>query len=187
MASHAPRSRRFAHRAHPLTSIPEHCAVASKRLTIDLRMDKPAPAQPAALLEREHEVERVRGAVDAAGQGAGGVLVIEGSAGIGKSRLLEEARDRAADRGLRVLNARATELEQGFPFGVVQQLFERPLLEADSSERERWLAGAASLARGRAHRGAGDGIGGRGTAPLRWRSHLCAATRPVLARVESLR
>ena len=50
------------------------------------------------------------------------------------------------DRCLRVLNARATELEQGFPFGVVQQLFERPLLEADSSERERWLAGAASLA-----------------------------------------
>jgi DNA-binding CsgD family transcriptional regulator len=108
-------------------------------------VDRPDPP-PAALLEREHEVERVRAVVDAAGRGAGGVLVIEGAAGIGKSRLLEEARDRAADRGLRVLNARATELEQGFPFGVVQQLFERPLLEAESSERERWLTGAASLA-----------------------------------------
>jgi Transposase IS116/IS110/IS902 family len=40
----------------------------------------------------------------------------------------------------------ATELERGFPFGVVQQLFERPLLEADAGERERWLAGAAALA-----------------------------------------
>jgi hypothetical protein len=42
--------------------------------------------------------------------------------------------------------ARATELERGFSYGVVLQLFERVLLEADPSERERWLAGAASLA-----------------------------------------
>ena len=44
------------------------------------------------------------------------------------------------------MRARATELEQGFPFGVVRQLFERPLLEADGDERDRWLAGAAALA-----------------------------------------
>ena len=48
--------------------------------------------------------------------------------------------------GFLVLVARATELEQGFPFGVVRQLFERPLLAADPSERDRWLEGAASLA-----------------------------------------
>lgn len=74
------------------------------------------------------------------------MLVIEGPAGIGKSRLLEEARERATEQGLRVLDARATDLEQGFPFGVMRQLFERPLLEADSSDRDRWLAGAAALA-----------------------------------------
>ena len=77
---------------------------------------------------------------------SGGALVIEGAAGMGKSRLLEEARAGASDLGLRVLAARATELEQGFPFGVVRQLFERPLLEADAGERDRWLAGAAALA-----------------------------------------
>ena len=109
-------------------------------------MDQSALAQPAALLEREHEVERVRAALRAAGQRAGGALVIEGAAGMGKSRLLEEARARASDLGVWVLSARATELEQGFPFGVVRQLFERPLLEADAGERERWLAGAAALA-----------------------------------------
>src|SRR5215207_5145601 len=109
-------------------------------------MDSSALARPAALLEREHELERVRAALRAAGQRTGGALVIEGAAGMGKSRLLEEARVLAPDFGLRVLAARATELEQGFPFGVVRQLFERPLLEAESDERGRWLAGAAALA-----------------------------------------
>jgi DNA-binding CsgD family transcriptional regulator len=109
-------------------------------------MNQSTLGPPAALLEREHEVERIRAALRAAGQQAGTALVIEGAAGMGKSRLLEEARARASDLGLRVLAARATELEQGFPYGVVRQLFERPLLEADAGERDRWLAGAAALA-----------------------------------------
>lgn len=109
-------------------------------------MDQTALALPEALLEREDEVERVRGAVRAGGQQAGVALIVEGTAGIGKSRLLEVARVRATELGLRVLNARATELEQGFPFGVIRQLFERALLEADAGERGRWLAGAAALA-----------------------------------------
>jgi DNA-binding CsgD family transcriptional regulator/tetratricopeptide (TPR) repeat protein len=109
-------------------------------------MDQSTLARPAALLEREHEVERVRAALRSAGRRAGAALVIEGEAGMGKSRLLEEARVRASDLGLRVLSARATELERGFPFGVVRQLFERPLLDADGDERDRWLAGAAALA-----------------------------------------
>lgn len=65
---------------------------------------------------------------------------------MGKSRLLGVARERAAELGFRVLGARATELEQGFPFGIVRQLFERPLSEADGETRTRWLAGAAALA-----------------------------------------
>jgi predicted ATPase len=109
-------------------------------------MDLSVPGQPATLLEREREIERVRSALRAVGQRAGVTLVIEGTAGMGKSRLLQEARERASARGLRVLDARGTELEQGFPYGVVLQLFERLLLEADRGERERWLAGAASLA-----------------------------------------
>ena len=103
-------------------------------------------AEPGALLEREHEVERVRGALRAVGRRDGLVVVIEGAAGIGKSRLLEIARTRAAELGYRVLAARATELEQGFPFGMVRQLFERLISDADREERERWLSGAAALA-----------------------------------------
>src|SRR3954471_15759930 len=109
-------------------------------------MRQSAPAPPAGLLERDDEVERLHAALDAAGLRMGGALVVEGVAGMGKSRLLEEARVRASELGLRVLSARATELEQGFPFGVVRQLFERPLTEADASTRERWLTGAAALA-----------------------------------------
>jgi DNA-binding CsgD family transcriptional regulator len=109
-------------------------------------MDKPTVARPATLLEREQEVERIRSALHAAGRRGGGAVVIEAAPGMGKSRLLEEARRLAPELGLRVLAARATQLEQGFPFGVVRQLLERPLLQAESGERDRWLAGAAALA-----------------------------------------
>jgi DNA-binding CsgD family transcriptional regulator len=109
-------------------------------------MNQSALVLPDALLEREHETERVRTAVRGVGQQAGVALVIEGAAGMGKSRLLDVARVRATELGLRVLSARATELEQGFPFDVIRQLFERTLVEADTAQRERWLAGAAALA-----------------------------------------
>src|SRR5690242_698509 len=109
-------------------------------------MNQSVLAGPDTLLERELEVERVRGALRAAGRREGVVVVIEGPAGIGKSRLLEIAQSRASDLGFRVLSARATELEQGFPFGVVRQLFERVITEAETAEREQWLSGAAALA-----------------------------------------
>jgi DNA-binding CsgD family transcriptional regulator/tetratricopeptide (TPR) repeat protein len=161
-------------------------------------MDPSTLAEPAALLEREHEVERVRAALQAVGRGAGGVLVIEGAAGIGNSRLLEEARDGASQLGIRVLNARATELEQGFPFGVVRQLFERSLLEADPGERDRWLAGAAGLAAEvitgspAAHSmapGAGPSAGGPGYAwhhGLYWLASNLSADAPLVLVVDDL-
>jgi DNA-binding CsgD family transcriptional regulator len=109
-------------------------------------MEERALAQPAPLLEREPQVERVRAALEATGRQAGGTLVIEGAAGMGKSRLLDEARALAPDIGVGVLASRATELEQGFPFGIARQLFERSLMEADAADRDRWLSGAAALA-----------------------------------------
>jgi DNA-binding CsgD family transcriptional regulator len=109
-------------------------------------MQQSALAEPAALLEREHEVERMRAVLDAAGEGAGTALIVEAAAGMGKSRLLELAQQGASELGIRVLSARATALEQGYPFGLMRQLFERLLIEADTAERDRWLAGAAALA-----------------------------------------
>lgn len=109
-------------------------------------MNEAVLAGPDALLERELEVERVRGALRSVGRREGHVVVIEGPAGIGKSRLLDIARSRASELGFRVLSARATELEQGFPFGVIRQLFERVIAEAETADRDQWLSGAAALA-----------------------------------------
>src|SRR4051812_46218258 len=73
------------------------------------------------------------------------MVLIDGPAGIGKSRLLDAVTAAASGAGARILRARGSELEREFPFGVVRQLFE-PLL-ADAAERERVLAGSAAPGR----------------------------------------
>lgn len=98
------------------------------------------------LLGRDSELATIADTIRAAGGGEGRLLVIEGPAGIGKTALVAEARQAARSRGLRVLGARGSELEQDFAFGVVRQLFEPALATAESLEREAWLTGAAALA-----------------------------------------
>jgi DNA-binding CsgD family transcriptional regulator len=98
------------------------------------------------LLEREPELEALGNALARTREGAGGCLLIEGPAGVGKSRLLASARALAADAGLRVFEARGAVLEHEFAFGVARQLFEYPVSAASDDEREELLAGAAGLA-----------------------------------------
>jgi DNA-binding CsgD family transcriptional regulator len=107
----------------------------------------PAPEGSAReLLERDRELMMLSAAVTAARDGAGRVVVIDGPAGIGKSRLLKEVTARGRDAGMRVLAARGIELEREIPFGVAGELFAPPLAEAGASERERLLGGHAGLA-----------------------------------------
>jgi DNA-binding SARP family transcriptional activator/DNA-binding NarL/FixJ family response regulator len=106
----------------------------------------PAPAPvPDDLLERDREVAAVRAALDDLAAGEPRLLLIEGPAGIGKTRLLTEARRLAADRGVGVLTARGSQLEKAYGFGAVRQLFE-PALGSDEC-RAKLLAGAAGSAR----------------------------------------
>src|ERR1700741_410104 len=98
------------------------------------------------LLEREPELRQMQDAIRHAGTGGGGLVVIGGPAGIGKTALLRAAASMAENAGVRVLRARATDLEQEFSFGVVRQLFEAPLARASAGEREALLRGAAALA-----------------------------------------
>jgi DNA-binding CsgD family transcriptional regulator len=98
------------------------------------------------LLEREPELARIRAVLDRAQEGAGACVVVEGPAGIGKTRLARAARETAGQRGFRLLNARAVEIEREYSFGVVRQLLEPTLRAAPERERARLLEGAAALA-----------------------------------------
>src|SRR5215213_5435958 len=95
------------------------------------------------LLERDQETSELNSALARARGGAGHVLVVEGPGGIGKTSLLAAARAAARDAGMLTLHARGSELERGFPFGIVRQLFEPTALK----DPDRWFAGAAGLAR----------------------------------------
>jgi DNA-binding SARP family transcriptional activator/tetratricopeptide (TPR) repeat protein len=88
-----------------------------------LSVVSPRP-RPADLVEREDELHAMDDAIGRVSSGEGGVVLIEGPAGIGKTRLLDEMRRRAMERELLVLDARAGSLEREFAFGVARQLLE---------------------------------------------------------------
>jgi class 3 adenylate cyclase/DNA-binding CsgD family transcriptional regulator/tetratricopeptide (TPR) repeat protein len=108
------------------------------------RTDVPVASTP--LLEREAELAALNAVVDAASVGAGRVVAIEGRAGMGKTRLVAEARSLAASAGFEVLVARSADLEQEFAYGIVRQLFEPFLASLPADEREEALSGTAGLA-----------------------------------------
>ena len=85
-------------------------------------------------------IERV---LDAARGQVGCCTWIEGPAGIGKTSLAGEVCRMGAARGFRVLEATGDELERGFPFGIVRQLYEPVLRGLDPTEREALAQGAA--------------------------------------------
>ena len=68
----------------------------------------------------------LRTLADALGRAAGGrpaIVVVEGEAGIGKSRLLAEALEAARSRGLEVVAGRGQDLERNRPFGLLADAF----------------------------------------------------------------
>ena len=84
----------------------------------------PRPRTPDGLVDRDREMAVLRARVAEVGAGEPGCLLIEGPAGIGKTRLLEEVRRLAAASDVAVRSARSSAPEQGFDFGVVRQLFD---------------------------------------------------------------
>ena len=104
-----------------------------------------SPSRDEPLLERDRELTSLSALLADAARQQAGLAVIEGRAGIGKSRLLAGLRERASAEGFRVISARGTELEQGFPYGVVRQLLEP--LRSSAGDWERWLGGSAAPAR----------------------------------------
>jgi DNA-binding CsgD family transcriptional regulator len=81
------------------------------------------------LLERDAELGSIGRLVERASAGEGGLVVLQGHAGVGKTELLRAATDLGDAAGLRVLRARGSELDRAFAFGLVRQLFEREVAE----------------------------------------------------------
>lgn len=108
------------------------------------------------LLERDRELAALDGLILDAKAGESRLALIEGPAGIGKTQLVGQLRDRAASAGMRVLSARGSQLEREFAFGVVRQLFE-PVLDDEvlsgAAEAARPVFGSLEVAPG----GTGDG------------------------------
>ncbi len=140
----------------------------------------------APFVERERELDALARVLAGARRGEGAAAIVEGPAGIGKSRLLQAAGAAAAD--LEVLRARASELERDFPFGVVRQLFEPVLFGATGERREQLLAGAGALSQRVLVASAADNRDGADAYAilhgLYWFAANLAEVRPVLVLVD---
>ncbi len=76
---------------------------------------------------REREREAIAAALAALRAGSGGVLVVEGEPGIGKSRLLAHVAEKA--EGCTVLAARASEYEADLPYALWAEALDRDIAE----------------------------------------------------------
>lgn len=151
--------------------------------------NRPAGTTPGRLRERSEELRAIGDALGALQTGDGTLLLVEGPAGIGKTRLLGAARRRARELDLTVLSARGAELEQELPFGVVRQLFGTYVAGLGEREREALLHGHAARAVGLLEgEGAPEG-GGADPLPqllhaLHWLCAALAARRPLVLIVD---
>jgi len=147
--------------------------------------------QQPALLERAEELAAVDNAVAAARSGSGSFVVIEGPAGIGKTSILTEGRARASDSGLRVLQARGSELESAFSFGVVRQLFEAAVAQRSAEERAALLGGAAAQAARLFDQGGGQSTAAEEDAfallhGLYWLTSNLSEAQPLLLAIDDI-
>ena len=79
----------------------------------------PRPRTPDGLVDREREMALLETKLEE----LSGCVLVEGPAGIGKTRLLDEVRRLAVGAGVWVRSARSSPSEHGFEWGVVRQLF----------------------------------------------------------------
>jgi DNA-binding CsgD family transcriptional regulator len=140
------------------------------------------------LVERESELDALTALLDGLTAGRPRAALIEGPAGIGKSRLLGELREAARERGIPSLGARGSELEREFPFGVVRQLIEPALLARPN--RGELFEGAAEVA-GAVFAPPGEGsLGGDASFAvlhgLYWLTLDLVGDRPMLLTIDDL-
>ncbi len=89
---------------------------------VPLQTRPPATASLPVIVERERELSELDRLLALALAGEGRLVYLEGPAGIGKTRLLIELRERAREQHVLILEARAGVLERENGFGIVRQL-----------------------------------------------------------------
>ncbi len=104
----------------------------------------PAAQSP---IERDAQLALLATALDGAGRGVGTGVLIEAPAGLGKTRLLDEAAALADAQGVRVMRARASRSDRDYPFGLVLRLLEPFLAHMPGDDREALFTGSAHLAK----------------------------------------
>jgi DNA-binding NarL/FixJ family response regulator len=135
-----------------------------------------------ALLERERELATLHEGLDRACAGEGTLLLVQGPAGVGKTVLAREAREAAGRARMLSLEARGSELEQPFAFGVVRQLLE-PVVSKEPGHTDLFAGGAGPAARlfePDNQRPPGAGVGFEALHSLYWLMVNVADRTPVL-------
>ncbi|HWL91079.1 MAG TPA: AAA family ATPase, partial [Actinomycetota bacterium] len=90
-------------------------------LVVGMHDVRTTPTQP-GLVGRTSELRELDALLAEARQGRGTLIRLEAMSGNGKSRILDEIADRAAQRGDLILRAEARELEAPRPFGLLDGL-----------------------------------------------------------------
>ncbi|CRK59807.1 putative regulatory protein [Alloactinosynnema sp. L-07] len=138
-------------------------------------------------LERDRELDRITATLDSAAAGEGRVLVVEGTAGIGKTRLVRECRDLAKARGFGRLQAVGDALEAAMAWGVIRQLVERSVSRYSGGTRAAILAGPSGAALDALDAAAADPSEAelaRALHALWWVAVDLSSTRPLLITVD---
>jgi predicted ATPase len=156
-----------------------------------MQMDPIAAAKDGELLlERDAELELLRDALERLCDGHGSAVLIDGSAGIGKTSLLAAATDLASEAPVQLRAARAGRLEREMPFVVARQLLEPVIERSSEDERSRLLEGAAALALvALGGAGSGEGAVGDPFAPIHglyWLLANLAESEPVVLVVDDV-
>ena len=98
------------------------------------------------LVHREEELGAIERWLRSVKEGEGGVALLEGPAGIGKTALLRAVRERADGLRLMVLHARGGELERSAAWAVARELLLPGLIALDEGDREKLWKGPAAPA-----------------------------------------
>lgn len=113
----------------------------------------PAPPPELPFIGREDEYAQLLAAWEQAQRGQGGLTLIEGEAGLGKTRLAEDLLRHAASQGAAIFRGRCYEFGSGVPYQPIVEILRSLLLgaEADPFPRPQaalspvWLAEVTAL------------------------------------------